>query len=175
MQLLVKTIRREVDELMENNVKLNVIGAMDDLPLEPRKSMEAAIERTSGNTGLNLNLALSYGGRMEILEAVKQICEDVESGNLSLDGLDEALFGRYLYTADYPDPDLLIRTSGESRLSNFLLWQVAYTEFYITSVYWPNFRRKELYKAILNYQSRERRYGKVSEQVNNEPLLAEHS
>jgi len=175
MQLLLKTIRREVDELMENNVKLDVIGAMDDLPTEPRKSMEEAIEKTGDNTGLNLNLALSYGGRMELLEAVKRICRDVENGSLTLDELDESKFGRYLYTADFPDPDLLIRTSGESRLSNFLLWQLAYTEIYITSIYWPDFRRRELYKAILNYQSRERRYGKVSEQINNQPILAEHS
>ncbi len=175
MQLLVKTIRREVDELMENNVKLNVVGAMGDLPPEPRRSMESAIERTANNTGLNLNLALSYGGRMEILDAVKSVCRDVEAGELSLDALDECVFRRYLYTADFPDPDLLIRTSGESRLSNFLLWQIAYTEIYITSVYWPSFRRKELYQAILNYQSRERRYGKVSEQVNSQPVFAEHS
>lgn len=175
MKLLLRTIRKEVDELMENNVELSVIGDLEDLPPDPRRGMQEAMDRTAGNTGLQLNLALSYGGRGEIIEAVKSIYRDIETGKISLNNIDEALFSSYLHTAALPDPDLLIRTSGEARISNFLLWQLAYTELYITSVYWPDFRREELYKAILDYQSRERRFGKVSEQIKNEPILAEQS
>ncbi|MCF7804607.1 MAG: isoprenyl transferase [Candidatus Marinimicrobia bacterium] len=175
MKLLLRTIRKEVDELMANNVKIRVIGDLEDLPPEPRQSMKEAMDRTANNTGLQLNLALSYGGRSEILEAVEALYHDIQAGKHSINELDENLFSSYMHTGSQPDPDLLIRTSGEARISNFLLWQLAYTELYITSVYWPDFRREELYKAILDYQSRERRFGKVSEQIKNKPLVAEQS
>ena len=159
MRLLLKTIRREVDELDSNNVKVITIGNLADLPEYARRGMENAIERTKDNTGLILNLALSYSSRKEILDAVRRI---VEEGKREVD---EQTFSGHLYTAGLPDPDLLIRTSGELRISNFLLWQLAYTEIYVTDVLWPDFRREELYKAVEDYQQRERRFGKVSEQI----------
>tara|TARA_B100000315_G_scaffold119908_1_gene109817 strand:- start:8874 stop:9629 length:756 start_codon:yes stop_codon:yes gene_type:complete len=165
MKLLVETIRREIDDLMENNVRLSVIGRLKELPDGPREEMEEGIRRTAANTGLNLVLALNYGGRTEIIDAVKKICEELESNKRSDLDLTEALFGEYLYTASIPDPDMIIRTSGELRISNFLLWQMAYAEIYVTPVLWPAFRRKELYNAISDFQNRERRFGKVSEQV----------
>jgi len=174
MRLLLRTIRKEVDDLMKNNVNLNVLGDLEDLPPEPKQGMEEAIERTHNNSGLKLNLALNYGGRQEILDAIVRLYHDIAAGKRTPEEIDEKLFSTYLYTADMPDPDLLIRTSGESRISNFLLWQIAYTELYITSVYWPDFREGELYKAILDYQSRERRFGKVSEQIgDNQHQLVE--
>ncbi len=165
MNLLLETIEQEVNDLDRNNVRLTVIGRLQDLPEAPRRSMERAIERTAKNTGLNLNLALSYSGRMEILEAVQHIAQKVQAGELRLDQIDEAVFATHLYTAGIPDPDLLIRTSGELRLSNFLLWQSAYTEIFVTPIYWPDFREKEFLEAIASYQKRERRFGKVSEQL----------
>ena len=127
--------------------------------------MNYAIEKTQHCTGLTLNLALSYGGRREIVDVTKVISQKVKSGEISIDDIDEVLFSNFLYTANLPDPDLLVRTSGEARLSNFLLWQLAYTEIYITDVLWPDFRRDNLYQAIQSYQKRERRYGRVSEQL----------
>ncbi len=174
MTLLLHTIRKEIDELMENNVKLQVIGDLEDLPRDPRRGMIEAMDRTADNTGLCLNLALSYGGRKEILEAIRKLYRDIADGKHDPSEINEQLFSQYLYTAGQPDPDLLIRTSGEARISNFLLWQLAYTELYITPVYWPDFRRTELYKAILDFQNRERRFGKVSEQIKS-PILAEQS
>jgi undecaprenyl diphosphate synthase len=165
MNLLLNTIRNEIDELDKNNVKLTLMGHLDDLPAEPLGGLISGAKRTHQNTGLNLNLALSYGSRQEILDAVRLICKDVKQQNLKIKCIDEELFSRYLYTKDIPDPDLLIRTSGELRVSNFLLWQLAYTEIYVTSVYWPNFRSKELLLAISDYQQRERRFGKISEQI----------
>jgi len=164
MNLLVETIRREIDELMENNVRLHVIGRMEELPEKPRVEMEEGIRRTAENNGLNLVLALNYGGRIEILDAVTRLCQEQENG-LDFSELTEQVFEKYLYTKGMPDPDMVIRTSGESRVSNFLLWQMAYSEIIITSTLWPAFRRKELYEAILDFQSRERRFGKVSEQL----------
>ena len=164
MNLLVETIRREIDELMENNVRLHVIGRMEELPEKPRVEMEQGIRRTAENNGLNLVLALNYGGRIEILDAVTRLCQEQENG-LDFSELTEQIFEKYLYTKGMPDPDMVIRTSGESRVSNFLLWQMAYSEIIITSTLWPAFRRKELYEAILDFQSRERRFGKVSEQL----------
>ena len=164
MNLLVETIRREIDELMENNVRLHVIGRMEELPEKPRVEMEEGIRRTAENNGLNLVLALNYGGRIEILDAVTRFCQEQQDG-LDLSELTEQVFEKYLYTEGMPDPDMVIRTSGESRVSNFLLWQMAYAEIIITSTLWPAFRRKELYEAILDFQSRERRFGKVSEQL----------
>ena len=164
MNLLVETIRREIDELMENNVRLHVIGRMEELPEKPRVEMEQGIRRTAENNGLNLVLALNYGGRIEILDAITRLCQEQENG-LDFFELTEQVFEKYLYTKGMPDPDMVIRTSGESRVSNFLLWQMAYSEIIITSTLWPAFRRKELYEAILDFQSRERRFGKVSEQL----------
>ena len=164
MNLLVETIRREIDELMENNVRLHVIGRMEELPEKPRVEMEQGIRRTAENNGLNLVLALNYGGRIEILDAVTRLCQEQQDG-LDFSELTEQVFEKYLYTKGMPDPDMVIRTSGESRGSNFLLWQMAYSEIIITSTLWPSFRRKELYEAILDFQSRERRFGKVSEQL----------
>lgn len=161
MRLLVNTIRKEVNDLMQNNVRLSTIGEMDALPEFAQNEMQTAVEKTSGNTGLNLVLALSYGGRQEILTAVKRIANDVNRGNLDPDSINEQIFADCLYTANMPDPDLIVRTSGEARLSNFLLWQSAYAELVITDVMWPDFRQKELYKSIKVYQQRERRFGEV--------------
>ena len=165
MELLLDTINHEVDDLDRNNVRLSVIGRLMDLPEAPRRGMESAIKRLSGNTGLGLNLALSYGSRQEIMDAVNQVAQEVADGALTPGEITAADFTRHLYTADIPDPDLLIRTSGETRISNFLLWQMAYTEMYITPEYWPAFRERELLLAIMDFQKRERRFGKVSEQL----------
>ncbi|MCX6640108.1 MAG: isoprenyl transferase [bacterium] len=159
MQLLLKTINREADDLDRNNVRLKVIGKIGDLPEQPRNGMLQAIDRLASNTGLILNLALSYGGRQEILEAVRRAALDGRTA------ITEQEFSDSLYTAGLPDPELLIRTSGELRISNFLLWQLAYTEIYVTDVLWPDFRRDQLYDAVLAYQQRERRFGQVSEQL----------
>ncbi len=164
MNLLVETIRREIDELMENNVRLRVIGKLEELPEKPRVEMEEGIERTAKNSGLTLILALNYSGRMEILEAANKIWTLQKNGE-EVTSLTEELFEKQLYTSGIPHPDLVIRTSGESRISNFLLWQIAYSEIVITPTLWPAFRRKELYETISEYQSRERRFGKVSHQV----------
>lgn len=161
MKLLVDTIRNEIDDLMKNNVRLHVIGRLNELPEKPRNEMEAGIKQTASNTGLNLVLALNYGARTEILDAVLRFCKDVETGEMLPQDLTEDIFQTYLYTEDFPEPDILIRTSGEYRISNFLLWQIAYTEIYFTETPWPAFREQELYEAILNYQTRERRFGTV--------------
>jgi len=168
MRLLLKTIRAEVNELKKNNVRLMTIGNLKDLPFPARKSMESAIELLKSNTGLTLNLALSYSSRREITEAVKHIAEEVRNGELDPKNIDDETISRHLYTAGIPEPDLLIRTSGELRVSNFLLWQLAYTEIYVTDVLWPDFRRVEFLQAVAEYQNRERRFGKVSEQVHSE-------
>ena len=166
MKLLFRTIRRELKDLMENEVRISTLGNLDDLPSAAAKEMRIAIEDTAGNKGLKLHLALSYGSRREIIGAVKKIVDAVESSELDISDLDEKIFSNFLLTNDTPDPDLLIRTSGEARISNFLLWQLAYTELYITDTLWPEFRREQLYEALSDYQRRERRYGKVSEQIN---------
>lgn len=171
MKLLLKTINKEVAELDKNNVRLTTIGVLDDLPKDAREGILDGIEKTKNNSGLNLVLALSYGGRQEIINAVKRICVDLESGTVELDAIDDKLFKNYLYTTETPDPELLIRTGGESRISNFLLWQIAYTELYVTHHYWPAFRENELLQAIQNYQDRERRFGKVSEQLEKNNVL----
>jgi len=165
MQLLIRTIRKEVNELDKNNVQLTVMGRLEDLPEKVRKSVLNSVKKLKSNTGLKVNLALSYSSRWEILNAVKSITNDVLTGKIQPESIDENLFEKYLQTGDLPDPDLLIRTSGEMRISNFLLWQLAYTELYITETLWPDFRKPELFKAIKSYQSRERRFGKVSEQL----------
>lgn len=165
MNLLLDTITKEVEDLHKNNVKLTVIGDLESMPAGPRKGMLAGIERTSKNTGLNLNLALNYGSRQEMVQAVKAISKAVEAGELTADDINDDVISQHLYTANIKDPDLLIRTSGEFRLSNFLLWQSAYTEIFVTPVYWPAFSEEDFLQAIDNYQKRERRYGQVSEQI----------
>jgi undecaprenyl diphosphate synthase len=171
MRLLVNTIRSEVDELKRNNVRLMTIGKLGDLPLPARRGMESAIKLLQNNTGLTLNLALSYSSRQEITEAVNRIVQKALAGQINQNRIDENLFAQHLYTAAIPDPDLLIRTSGELRVSNFLLWQLAYTEIYVTEVLWPEFRRLEFFKAIRAYQKRERRFGLVSDQLKKQPVL----
>jgi len=161
MKLLYETTKREINELDKNNVKLITTGRIEELSPRRREILQEAMERTKNNTGLILNLALNYGGRTEILDAVKKIARDVRKNQLDPEELSEENFSHYLYTKDLPDPDLLIRTSGEMRISNFLLWQTSYTELYITDVLWPNFSAKNFYKAIWDYQNRERRFGRV--------------
>jgi len=165
MELLVKTIRNEVESLHKNNIKLHVIGDMTMLPEYARKELQEALEFTENNTGLNLVMALSYSGRWELLNAVKNIAYEVEKGKLAVEEISQATLQKYLCTSNFPDPELMIRTSGEYRISNFLLYQLAYAELYFTDVRWPEFRKKNLYEAILDYQNRERRFGKTSEQV----------
>ena len=169
MKLLVKSLRREVKDLMKNNVRFTVIGDINELESNVQNELLDSIQKTKNNTGLNLNLALSYGSRKEILFAVKQLVEKVSNGEINPKQIDEPLFSQMLYTRDIPDPDLLIRTGGEFRLSNFLLWQIAYTEIHVTDIFWPAFGKEELMTAIYEYQNRERRFGKISEQlkVNN--------
>ncbi len=166
MELMVSSIDSETGTLIENNVRLLVIGDMESLPQVIVDKLIDVIDRTSKNTGLTLIVALSYGARWEIARAARLVAEDVSSGKLGKEEIDEELFKRYLTTSDIPDPELLIRTSGEYRLSNFLLWQLAYAEMYFTPTLWPDFRKEHLYSAILDFQKRERRFGKTSEQLN---------
>jgi undecaprenyl diphosphate synthase len=165
MELLVTTIRNEVESLHKNNIKLHVIGDLSMLPAYAQKELGEALEFTKENTGLNLVMALSYSGRWELLNAVKSIAWEVKKGNLNIEEIDQATLQQYLSTSQLPDPELMIRTSGEYRISNFLLYQLAYAELYFTNVRWPDFRKANLYEAILDYQNRERRFGKTSEQV----------
>ena len=165
MELLVSTIRREVDDLKKNNVRLRVIGDFGSLPEICQQELNEGMEITSGCTGLNLVLALSYSSRWEIADAVQKIAREVASGAVKPEQIDHAYFQKFLCTANYPDPELMIRTGGEHRISNFLLYQMAYTELYFSDVHWPDFRKNHLFDAILNYQQRERRFGKTSEQV----------
>ena len=165
MKLLVSSIRQEIKDLMRNNVRFTIIGDIDELDISVQHELLDAIQKTKHNTGLNLNLALSYGSRKEILSAVKFLSEKILAGEIDREQINEALFSQMLYTKDIPDPDLLIRTGGEFRISNFLLWQIAYTEIHVTQTSWPAFGKEELTKAIFEYQNRERRYGKISEQL----------
>jgi undecaprenyl diphosphate synthase len=166
MELLVNTLKQEIKRLTENQVKLITIGDTTHLPAECQKNLEWAIEQTKNNSGLTLILALSYSGRWEIVKAVKTMAQEVLEGKIKVEDINETLFANYLQTFNIPDPELLIRTSGEMRISNFLLWQIAYTELYITPTLWPDFRKDHLYEAIWSYQQRERRFGKTSEQLN---------
>ncbi len=161
MKLLVEMVHKELPDLMEKNVKLVVIGNIDRLPEAPREKLKQAIETTAGNTGMQLNLAISYGGRLEIVEACKAIAQEVQNGQISIESVDESVFAKHLYLKGAPDPDLVIRTGGEFRLSNYLLWQAAYSEFYVTPTLWPDFTDAEFQKAIDFYNTRERRFGKV--------------
>lgn len=166
MELLVNTLKQEIKRLTENQVKLVTIGETSHLPLECQKNLQWAIDQTKNNTGLTLVLALSYSGRWEIIKAAKALAKEVQDGVVKLEDINESTFENYLQTSGIPDPELLIRTSGELRISNFLLWQIAYTELYITPTLWPDFRKEHLYEAIWSYQQRERRFGKTSEQLN---------
>lgn len=170
MQLLVSTISKETKTLSKNNIRLRAIGDLNNLPKNCNNELHKAIEKTASNTGTTLILALSYSARWEILNAVNQLLNDVKSGDISEKVINEELFSRYLCTQGIPDPELLIRTSGEFRISNFLLWQLAYSELYFTSKLWPDFRKADLIDALLNYQSRERRFGKTSEQLEENTL-----
>ncbi|MBS1510906.1 MAG: isoprenyl transferase [Bacteroidetes bacterium] len=165
MELLVDTIRKEVPTLNKNNIRLHVIGDTSMLPEQARNELNEAITETSTNTGLNLIMALSYSSRWEINTAVKRIAEDVKAGTLQPAAVNQELIQQYLCTGKFPDPELMIRTSGEYRISNFLLYQLAYAELYFTNTLWPDFRKENLYEAILDYQGRERRFGKTSEQI----------
>ena len=166
MELLVNTLKQEIKTLMENQVKLITIGDTSNLPEDCQKNLEWAVATTKNNSGLTLILALSYSGRWELTRAVKAIAEKVKSGKLIDSDINEEMISQHLQTAGIPDPELLIRTSGEMRVSNFLLWQIAYSELYITPTLWPDFRKEHLYEAIWSYQQRERRFGKTSEQLN---------
>ena len=165
MRLLLLTIRREIKDLNKNNVRLSTIGNVDDLPDDARKGMEEGLKITENNTGLNLILALSYGGRQEILKMVQSIAKKVVNGEIKPEELSVSDIINELDTADIPDPDLLIRTGGDQRISNFLLWQIAYSEIYVTDTYWPEFKEKELLDAVADFQDRERRFGCISEQL----------
>jgi len=166
MELLVNTLKQEIKRLNENGVKLKTIGDINQLPRNCQENLTWAIDKTKDNKGLTLILALSYSGRWEITEAVREIAKQVKTGNLQPEAINEQTIENYLTTSGIPDPELLIRTSGELRVSNFLLWQIAYTELFITPTLWPDFRKETLYEAILSYQQRERRFGKTSEQLN---------
>lgn len=165
MELLVSTINKETKTLMENNIRLNAIGDLEQLPSSCLRELKEAIDKTKNNDRMTLHLALSYSSKWEITEAVKKIAGEVKEGKLDLSNIKDTTLDQYLTTAGIPDPELLIRTSGEHRISNFLLWQIAYSEFYFTDKLWPDFRKEDLYDAIIDYQSRERRFGKTSEQV----------
>lgn len=167
MELLVSTLKKEINTLHENNVRLLTIGDTLDLPRNCQRELQFAIEETKQNTGLKLIIALSYSGRWEITKAVKAILVDAQNNGITPEQINESFIESYLETAGIPDPELLIRTSGEMRVSNFLLWQIAYTELYITDTLWPDFRKPHLYEALKSYQKRERRFGKISEQVNS--------
>jgi undecaprenyl diphosphate synthase len=168
MQLLIETIRKEVPTLNKNNIRLHVIGDLSLLPAKARDEMQEALNMTAGNTGLNLIMALSYSSRWELIEAAKSIAEEVKAGRLSPDDISQEIFQQHLATQSFPDPELMIRTSGEYRISNFLLYQLAYTELYFTNTRWPDFRKENLYAAIIDYQQRERRFGKTGQQIQQE-------
>ncbi|MBC8197400.1 MAG: isoprenyl transferase [Candidatus Marinimicrobia bacterium] len=168
MTLLTGTLRKEIKKLNKNNVRFTTIGNISDLPEKAQKEIRESIEFTKNNSGLNLVLALNYSGKQEIMNATKLIAKDIENGKLSINDIDENIFNSKLYTHNIPEPDLLIRTGGDYRISNFMLWQLAYSEFYITPIFWPEFNEEELMIAIHEYNSRERRFGKTSEQVNND-------
>ena len=169
MQLLVSTISSEIKTLMENNIRLATIGNTESLPGNVNKNLQLAIDKTANNNGLTLVLALSYSSRWEITDAIKQIATKVKNGLINPQDITESVISNHLRTAAIPDPELLIRTSGEHRISNFLLWQIAYAELFFTEKLWPDFRREDFYEAIVNYQGRERRFGRVSEQITGEP------
>jgi undecaprenyl diphosphate synthase len=161
MKLIIEMMRQEIDGMMKNNVRFNVLGNLAKLPEATRRELELGVERTKSNTGIQFNIAVSYGGREEIVDAARALAEDVKAGRVDPAAIDEAAFARKLYLPGVPDPELLIRTGGDLRVSNFLLWQIAYTEIYVTDTLWPDFGKEELMKAIEDYHRRQRRFGKV--------------
>lgn len=165
MELLIDTIRKEVPTLNKNNIRLHVIGDIQMLPESARRELNEALEETSTNTGLKLIMALSYSSRWELVNAVKNIASDVKDGKLKTEDITQESFQQYLTTSEFPDPELMIRTSGEFRISNFLLYQLAYAELYFTNTRWPDFRKENLYEAIIDFQQRERRFGKTGDQI----------
>ncbi|PCH91996.1 MAG: isoprenyl transferase [Bacteroidetes bacterium] len=165
MKLLVNSISKETKTLIKNNIRLSAIGDVKSLPADCRKELEETIKTTANNTRMQLNLALSYSSRWEIVDAVKKIATEITEGKIEADNIDEEMFGSYLDSSNSPNPELLIRTSGEYRISNFLLWQIAYAELYFTNTLWPDFGKEDLYAALIDYQKRERRFGKTSEQL----------
>ena len=165
MKLLISSLKKELETLIINNIKLSTIGNLEKLPKSAQKELLEVIEKTKNNTRMTLTLALSYGSREEIINAVKNIATKVKNNIISIDSIDESILNKHLYTHNLPDVDLVIRTSGEHRISNFLLWQIAYAEFYFIDVLWPDFSEEHLYEAIISYQKRERRFGKTSEQI----------
>jgi undecaprenyl diphosphate synthase len=165
MKLLVKSLKKEIKTLQENKIKLTAIGCLKDLPEKAYKELEFVIEKTKNNTQMTLNLALSYGSRDELVNVVKELSVKVKNNIISAESIDESIINKHLYTNNLPDVDLLIRTSGEQRISNFLLWQIAYAELYFTDIFWPDFKKENLVEAIVDYQNRERRFGKTSEQL----------
>ena len=166
MKLLISSLKKELKTLQKNNIKLNAIGNLDSLPKSVHKELMDVIDKTKNNNRLTLSLALSYGSREELIKTIKEISLKVKNNLISPENIDKSVINNHLYTRDLPDVDLLIRTSGEQRISNFLLWQIAYAELYFTEVLWPDFTKENLFEAILNYQNRERRFGKTSEQLN---------
>lgn len=165
MKLLVKSLKKEIKTLQDNDIKLNAIGCLEDLPKKAKGELEEVIEKTKNNNRMVLTLALSYGSREELISMVKKISDKVKNNIISSESIDESIINKHLYTQNLPDVDLLIRTSGEQRISNFLLWQSAYAELYFTSILWPDFKKHDLYTALIDYQNRERRFGKTSEQL----------
>lgn len=165
MKLLINSLKNELKTLTENRIRLHAIGNLDLLPKSAQKELLEVIETTKNNSRMTLTLALSYGSREEIISAVKQISDKVKNNIISIDSIDESIINQHLYTRNLPEVDLLIRTSGEHRISNFLLWQIAYAELYFTPILWPDFKEEDLYEAIISYQKRERRFGKTSEQI----------
>ncbi|MDY7396256.1 isoprenyl transferase [Aureibaculum sp. 2210JD6-5] len=167
MKILISSLKDELETFQENNIKLQTIGQTQNLPKKAQKELLEVIELTKNNTKMVLNLALSYGSREEIVNTIRNISKKVVNKQLSIEEIDEKIINNHLYTFTLPDVDFLIRTSGEKRISNFLLWQIAYAELYFTDVLWPDFRKEDFFKAILEYQHRERRFGKISEQIQN--------
>ena len=165
MKILIKSLKKELKTLQDNNIKLNVIGNLEKLPKTAQTELLDVIDKTKDNSRMTLTLALSYGSREEIVNAVRIISDKVKNNIISLDSIDDSIINEHLYTRNLPEVDLLIRTSGEHRISNFLLWQIAYAELYFTDILWPDFKEQDLYEAIISYQKRERRFGKTSEQI----------
>ena len=165
MKVLINSLKKELNTLQKNNIKLNAIGNLERLPKSAQKELLDVIDKTKNNTQMTLTLALSYGSREELVSAVRNICSKVKNNIISIDAIDDSIINEHLYTQNLPDVDLLIRTSGEHRISNFLLWQIAYSELYFTDILWPDFKEQDLYEAIVSYQKRERRFGKTSEQI----------
>ncbi len=168
MQLMVKAVADETPDLIKNNIRVKTIGDIDRLPIETRKALDACLMETSACTGSTIILALSYSSKWELTEAARKLAIDVKSGKVDENNISEELFEKYLSTAEIPNPDILVRTGGEKRISNFLLWQIAYSELYFTDELWPDFNEESLYKAIVDFQQRERRFGKTSEQISEE-------